>query len=106
MSNPTTGKTVRFTLNPNTPLTADEKAQLAYLATMPDSEIDFSDIPPSPPDAVWTRPGIPFSAENKRQISLRIDADVLAFFRASGKRYQTRINNVLREYMRAHAPKT
>jgi uncharacterized protein (DUF4415 family) len=43
------------------------------------------------------------SAENKEQITLRLDADVLAFFRSTGRRYQSRINAALREYMRAHA---
>ncbi|MBS0193611.1 MAG: BrnA antitoxin family protein [Proteobacteria bacterium] len=103
MNNANTGKTVSFTLNQATPLSAEELAQLAALKHR---KIDTSDIPSSPASAVWTRPGIPFLTENKRQISLRIDADVLAFFRESGKRYQTRINSVLREYMRAHAPKT
>ena len=102
MSNANTGKTVRFTLGANTPLSAGERAQLVALKKR---KIDTSDIPPSPVDAEWTRPGIPPCTENKQQISLRLDADVLAFFRNSGKRYQTRINNVLREYMRAHAPK-
>lgn len=37
----------------------------------------------------------------KEAVSLRLDADVLAFFRASGKGYQTRMNAVLRSYMRA-----
>jgi hypothetical protein len=36
---------VRYTLDPNQPLTEDQKAELARLADMPDSEIDFSDIP-------------------------------------------------------------
>jgi uncharacterized protein (DUF4415 family) len=101
----TTGKTVRFTLEPGTPLTAEQKARFAKLAAMPDSAIDTSDIPSSPADAEWTRPGIPFSGENKQQITLRLDADVLDFFRHTGKRYQTRINNVLREYVRAHMPR-
>lgn len=105
MNETTTGKTVRFTLAPNTPLSEDAKARLARLAAMPDSEIDFSDIPRSPADAEWTRPGIPFSAENKRQITLRLDADVLDFFRHTGTRYQTRINQVLRTYMQAHVTK-
>jgi uncharacterized protein (DUF4415 family) len=43
------------------------------------------------------------SAENKEQITLRLDADVLAFFRSTGRRYQSRINAALREYMQAHA---
>ncbi len=39
--------------------------------------------------------------EAKRAISLRLDADVLDFFRSQGKGYQTRINAVLRSYMKA-----
>lgn len=39
--------------------------------------------------------------EPKEMISLRVDPDVLAFFRAQGKGYQTRINAVLRSYMEA-----
>jgi uncharacterized protein (DUF4415 family) len=39
---------------------------------------------------------------NKEQITLRLDADVVQFFRSTGKRYQSRINAALREYMRAN----
>ncbi len=39
--------------------------------------------------------------ENKQQITLRLDADVIAFFRCTGRRYQSRINAALREYMNA-----
>ena len=101
MSNTTTGKTVRFTLDPNTPLSAEEKAQLAALKNRP---INFSDIPQSPADAEWTRPG-PLIPETKKQVTLRLDADVLDYFRHTGKRYQTRINSVLRAYMHAHQGK-
>ena len=37
--------------------------------------------------------------ENKEQITLRIDADVLDWFRATGKGYQTRINDTLRRFV-------
>jgi uncharacterized protein (DUF4415 family) len=37
----------------------------------------------------------------KRPVALRLDADVLDWFRSSGKGYQTRINAVLRSYKRA-----
>lgn len=50
----------------------------------------------------WSRPGALVSAENKQQITLRLDAEVLAFFKNTGERYQSRINAVLREYVRAH----
>ncbi|MGH7662847.1 MAG: BrnA antitoxin family protein [Gemmatimonadaceae bacterium] len=39
--------------------------------------------------------------EPKVPVSLRLDRDVLEWFRASGSRYQTRINAVLRAYVRA-----
>jgi hypothetical protein len=42
-------KTITFTLAADRPLSADEQAMLAR-------DIDYSDIPPSPPDARWTRP--------------------------------------------------
>ncbi len=45
-------------------------------------------------NAVFVRP----SAEKER-ISIRLDEDILEFFRAGGKGYQSRINKVLREYM-------
>ena len=101
MSNATTGKTVRFTLDPANPPKMSEETKARLLA-MRDEDIDLSDIPRSPADAEWTRPGIPFPTENKQQVTLRLDADVLAYFRHTGKRYQSRINHVLRTYMQAH----
>jgi uncharacterized protein (DUF4415 family) len=41
-------------------------------------------------------------SENKQQITLRLDADVLTFFKETGARYQSRINAALREYVKAH----
>ena len=68
---------------------------------MTDADIDYSDIP-SQAGKKWTRPGALVSAENKQQITLRLDADVLKFFKKTGKRYQSRINAVLREYVEVH----
>ncbi|MBW7922572.1 MAG: BrnA antitoxin family protein [Rubellimicrobium sp.] len=48
----------------------------------------------------WSRAEIVIP-EPKQAISLRVDADVLDFFRAQGKGYQTRMNAVLRAYMEA-----
>ena len=39
---------------------------------------------------------------HKAMLSLRVDADVLAWFRAQGGGYQTRMNALLRAYMEAH----
>ena len=52
------------------------------------------------PDAVWVKAAD--FPEAKKQITLRIDADVLDYFRHTGRRYQTRINAVLRSYVDAH----
>lgn len=98
MKSSTTGKTVNYTFDPDEPLSADAIAELEALKERP---IDLSDIPPLVFDDRWTTPGALVSSENKQQITLRIDSDVLEFFKTSGKRYQTRINSVLREYMKA-----
>jgi uncharacterized protein (DUF4415 family) len=96
-----TGKTVRYTFDPDKEreLTPEEVARLDALKDRP---VDFSDIPPQVIDETWYMPGPLRSLENKQQVTLRIDKDVLDFFRGTGKRYQTRINEVLRDYMKAH----
>jgi uncharacterized protein (DUF4415 family) len=52
---------------------------------------DFMDIDWSKAVAVYPQP--------KNPVSIRLDSDVLDFFKASGKGYQTRINSVLRHFM-------
>ena len=92
---------VRHTLDLNNPppLAARQRKELKALAAMPDSEIDYSDIPRTTGNEKWTRPGALVPTENKEQVTLRLDADVLKFFKKTGKRYQSRINAALREYM-------
>jgi uncharacterized protein (DUF4415 family) len=99
MKEKTTGM-VRFSFDPANPpkLTSAQKKQLQRLK---DREIDYSDIPPQR-GAKWTRPGELVPVGNKKQITVRLDADVLEFFRKTGSRYQSRINAALREYMKAH----
>lgn len=96
--------TVKFKLNAKTPakITGAQKKRLADLAAMPDSKIDYGDIPKQIGAVKWTRPGALISGENKRQVTLRLDADILNFFKRTGSRYQSRINAVLREYVNAH----
>jgi uncharacterized protein (DUF4415 family) len=96
--------TVKFKLdvkNPPKPR-ARQRKRLAALAVMPDSKIDYSDIPRQTGSVKWSRPGTLVSAENKQQITLRLDSEVLKFFKNTGARYQSRINAVLREYVNAH----
>ena len=94
--------TVKFKLDPRKASTAAQRKRLAAVAAMPDSEVDYSDIPRQTKPVQWTRPGALIPGENKQQITLRSDADVVSFFKGTGKRYQSRINAALREYMKAH----
>jgi len=72
---------------------------------MRDKDIDYSDIPEATAEdfaRAIVRNGLP-EAVVKEQITLRLDGDVLQWFRARGKGYQTHINMLLRAYMDAHA---
>jgi uncharacterized protein (DUF4415 family) len=81
------------------PLTAKQRRQVAALASMPDDEIDYSDIPPLK-DRFWKQAvRNPFYRPVKRQLTVRLDADVIAWLREQGKGYQTRINALLRSAM-------
>jgi hypothetical protein len=54
-----TRKTVKFKLDPKNPklATAAQLKRLAVVAAMPDSAIDYSDIPKQLSNVLWTRPG-------------------------------------------------
>jgi uncharacterized protein (DUF4415 family) len=86
-------------------LTARQKRELAALASLPDDQIDTSDIPELPAgagkDAVRGR----FYRPVKQAVSLRLDADVVEWLRRPGKGYQTRANAVLRRHMLAELRK-
>ncbi|MDB5970187.1 MAG: uncharacterized protein JWQ90_2637 [Hydrocarboniphaga sp.] len=72
---------------------------------MKDEDIDLSDSPPIDPAAFArgiVRQGLRPPRAGKGQITLRIDRDVLAWFRASGPGFQSRIIALLRAYVEAH----
>lgn len=69
------------------------------LEAMPDEDIDYSDIPPV--DENFFKTGKLRMPKTKPLISIRIDDDVLEWFKAQGPGYQTRINAVLRMYKEA-----
>jgi uncharacterized protein (DUF4415 family) len=69
---------------------------------MPDSQIDLSDAPEAIPSASEIQTGR-FYRPIKQLVSLRVDADVLAWFRGRGKKYQTYMNSVLRREMQGNA---
>lgn len=76
-----------------------KKDELKQVARMPDNEIDYSDAP-ALPDEMWDKAVRgKFYRPVKEQVTVRIDADVLAWLKQRGKGYQTRLNDILREAM-------
>lgn len=92
-------KTLVYELKADRPLTARQKREIQALAAMPGEKIDTSDISELPPGAwkqavqgKWYRPV-------KQAVSIRLDADVLAWLRGKGDGYQTKVNGLLRKQM-------
>jgi len=85
-------------------LTPQQRAELKSLAALPDRAIDTSDAPELP-DWSGAQRGL-FYRPVKQQLTLRLDADVVAWFKGhttSNEGYQTRINRALREYVQGQA---
>ena len=81
-------------------LTRKRKAELEALAALPDDQIDLSDIP-EVRDWSGAKRGL-FYRPVKQQITLRLDAAVVAWFKRharGGRGYQTDINRALQEYV-------
>ena len=90
----------RYTLDPNKPyrLTAEQKRRLD------ETPIDYSDIPELD-DEFFKNAKIVNWPPAKAQLTIRLDADVLAWLKSNGRGYQTRINRILRVAMESQ-PKT
>ena len=85
-------------------LTRKQRAELKSLAALRDDAIDTSDAPELL-DWSGAKRGL-FYRPVKQQLTLRLDADVVAWFKnhtTSDERYQTHINRALREYVREQA---
>jgi uncharacterized protein (DUF4415 family) len=80
-------------------LTARQKREPAKLAAKPDMEIDSSGSPPLREKFWKNAVRNPFYRPVKEQVTLRIDADILAWLRQQGKGYQSRLNSLLRSAM-------
>jgi uncharacterized protein (DUF4415 family) len=84
-------------------LTPAQQAELDALAALPDDKIDTKEMP-EVRDWSGARRGL-FFRPIKQQLTLRIDADVIAWFKShtpNGDGYQTSINRALREYVEQH----
>ncbi len=73
--------------------------ELERLDALTDDEIDTSDISPLG-EEFWKNAKVVLPKQ-KQPISIRLDDDILEWFKAQGRGYQSRINAVLRSYMEA-----
>jgi len=89
------------------PLTERQQAELDALAALPDEQIDTRDMP-EVRDWSDAKRGM-FFRPVKQQITLRLDADVVDWFKRHATNcedgYQTNINRALREYVQQHDEK-
>lgn len=71
------------------------------LASLPDSEIDFSDIPETT-DEFWENAVLMYPGDwDKPKVTIRLDAEVIEYFKSQGRDWPTRMNEVLRTYVEA-----
>jgi uncharacterized protein (DUF4415 family) len=76
------------------------RKELAVLAGKSDDDIDFSDIPATPEGDWDGAVRGKFYRPVKKQLTVRIDADVLEWLKSQGERgYQKRLNGILRSAM-------
>ena len=94
-------KTVNHTPETLPPLTEARKNNLARLNTLPDQQIDTNDLPELTDSQMAEMQRGRFYRPVKRQITARLDADVLAWLKSEGKGYQSRMNAILRKEMMA-----
>ena len=84
----------------NKPLKKTQQKALQRLKDMPDSEIDYSDIPPLTDEQLASA----FRPRSKQLIAVRLDRDVLEWLKGYGEGYSTRINHILRTIMTLKRP--
>jgi uncharacterized protein (DUF4415 family) len=78
-------------------LSAKQKKEIGRLEGLPEEDIDFSDIPEQ---LDWSQAQMGrFYRPVKQSVTMRLDADVLEWFKANSDKYQSRINQVLRQFV-------
>ncbi len=85
------------------PISTKSQTDFAHLDKMKDEDIDLSDAPEITPEMfakAIVRRGL--KPRTKTQLTLRVDSDVLEWYKKQGPGYQTKINMLLRAYMQEH----
>ena len=77
------------------------KTDFKRLRAMRDADIDYSDIPRL--DESFWKAATLIMPEPKDRLTIRLDHDVVEWLKKNGRGYQTRINAILRSYMKAQS---
>ncbi len=83
-------------------LTAAQKRELDALFALPDDQIDFSDIPEKTEFNSPVYVNLFAPPRRKKSVTIRLDGDVVKWFKGQGKGWQTKMNWVLRLYYASH----
>ncbi len=83
-------------------LTADQRQQLEEIDKLSDDQIDTSDIPERLDYNGPVYIGLFPASRTKKSVTIRLDDDVVKWFKAQGKGWQTKMNWVLRLYFASH----
>lgn len=83
-------------------LTDEMRAELVALEALGDEDIDFSDIPERSETAEPLYVGLFYRGPGKKSVTIRLDADMVNWFKAQGKGWQTKMNWALRLYYASH----
>ena len=83
-------------------LSAELKEELRALEALGDEDIDFSDIPEMTEPNGPTYVGLFHRGSSKKPVTIRLDSDVVEWFKAQGKGWQTKMNWALRLYYASH----
>lgn len=89
---------VKRKIDPSNPPRFSQE-ELARIDSLDEEDIDYSDIPPL--DDAFFQAAEMVRPSPKQQVTIRFDKDVLDWFKAGGRGYQSRINAVLRAYVRS-----
>ncbi len=92
-------KSVSYSLDNLSKHTPGRLAELERLEAMPDEQIDTSDVPELTEAQLAEMQRREFYRPIKKQITTRVDADVLAWLKKGGDGYQSRMNAILRKAM-------
>lgn len=76
------------------------KSDLKRIDRMQDTDIDYSDIPPTTKE-FWKKAKVVMPS-GKVHLSVRFDGDIVEWFKRNGPGYQSRMNAVLRAFINAH----